>query len=93
MDSLSNGSFSGGDRELFEPLVEGLMSPRDPYLLLRDFESYLECQQRVGDAFSVQEQWTRMAILNVARMGKFSTDRTICEYAEDIWGIPVEKRV
>ncbi|MCF8056992.1 MAG: glycogen/starch/alpha-glucan phosphorylase [Desulfocapsa sp.] len=93
MDSLREGAFSRGDRELFQPLVESLMSPQDPYLLLRDFESYLDCQERVGKAFGNQEQWTRMAILNVARMGKFSTDRTICEYAKDIWGIPVEKKV
>jgi glycogen phosphorylase len=91
MASLRNGAFSNGDGELFAPLVESLMSPHDPYLLLRDFESYLDCQERVGKAYGDQEQWTRMAILNVARMGKFSTDRTICEYAEDIWGIPVEK--
>ncbi|MBU1232044.1 MAG: glycogen/starch/alpha-glucan phosphorylase [Proteobacteria bacterium] len=89
--SLRNGAFSRGNKELFRPLVESLMNPQDPYLLLRDFESYLECQERVGEAFGDQEQWTRMAILNVARMGKFSTDRTIRQYAEEIWGIPVEK--
>ncbi|MBU0960511.1 MAG: glycogen/starch/alpha-glucan phosphorylase, partial [Proteobacteria bacterium] len=89
--SLRNGAFSRGNKELFRPLVESLMNPHDPYLLLRDFESYLECQGRVGEAFGDQEQWTRMAILNVARMGKFSTDRTIRQYAEEIWGIPVEK--
>ncbi|MEN8200281.1 MAG: glycogen/starch/alpha-glucan phosphorylase [Thermodesulfobacteriota bacterium] len=91
VESLRDGTFSRGDCEIFAPLVEGLMSPHDPYLLLRDFESYLECQERVGKAYGDQERWTRMSILNVARMGKFSTDRTICEYAEDIWNIPVER--
>lgn len=89
MESLRNGAFSRGDSELFKPLVESLMSPHDPYLLLRDFESYLECQEKVGKVYDDQEKWTRMAILNVARMGKFSTDRTIRQYAEEIWGIPV----
>ncbi len=91
MASIRNGAFSRGDCELFAPLIESLMSPQDPYLLLRDLESYLECQERVGVAYGDQEQWTRMAILNVARMGKFSTDRTIRQYAEEIWGVPVEK--
>ncbi len=91
MASLREGAFSHGEREQFKPLVESLMSPHDPYLLLRDFESYLECQERVNAAFGDQEKWTRMAILNVARMGKFSTDRTIRQYAEEIWGVPVGK--
>ncbi|MEN8200792.1 MAG: glycogen/starch/alpha-glucan phosphorylase, partial [Thermodesulfobacteriota bacterium] len=91
LNSLRIGTFSRGDCDLFSPLVEALMNPHDPYLLLRDFESYLQCQDRVGKVYQDQERWTRMAILNVARMGKFSTDRTICEYAEDIWNIPVER--
>ena len=89
MASLRDGAFSRGDRELFKPLVESLMSPHDLYLVLRDFESYLACQEEVGKVYGDQEQWTRMAILNVARMGKFSTDRTIRQYAEEIWDIPV----
>jgi starch phosphorylase len=72
------------------PLVDILMNQYDPYLLLLDFESYIGCQKRVNEAFRDPENWTRMAILNVARMGKFSTDRTIRQYSEEIWGIPVE---
>ena len=93
IDSLRDGSFSHGDTEMFLPLVDSLMSPHDPYLLLRDFESYLDCQKKVDEAYWDQQQWTKMSILNVARMGKFSTDRTIRQYAEEIWGIPVEKGV
>jgi starch phosphorylase len=89
IESLKNGSFSPGNRELFLPLVDSLMNRYDPYLLLLDFESYISCQHRVNAAFLDPENWTRMAILNVARMGKFSTDRTIREYSEEIWGIPV----
>ena len=72
------------------PLVDNLMNQYDPYLLLLDFESYIGCQKRVNEAFRDPENWTRMAILNVARMGKFSTDRTIKQYSEEIWGIPVD---
>ncbi len=89
IDTLSDGTFSGGDRNLFKPLVDSLMSPHDQYLLIRDLESYLDCQNRVNDAFLDTERWTKMAILNVARMGKFSTDRTISQYANEIWGIKV----
>jgi starch phosphorylase len=90
IEAIQDGSFSGGDRELFKPLVDSLMDKHDPYLLLLDFESYIECQNRVSEAFLDPESWAEMAILNVARMGKFSTDRTIKQYSEEIWGIPVE---
>ena len=93
LDSIRNGSFSRGDREMFQALIDSLMDPHDPYLLLRDFESYLDCQDRVDEAYKDQSHWTEMSILNVARMGKFSTDRTIRQYAEEIWGVPVEKEV
>ncbi len=89
MESLSNGTFSHGDRNLFQPLVDSLMSPHDQYLLIRDLEAYIKSQNRVNDTFLDPELWTRMAILNVARMGKFSTDRTIRQYANEIWGIDV----
>jgi len=89
IDSIGDGTFSGGDKNLFRPLVDSLMDKHDPYLLILDFESYLECQDRVNEAFFNTGSWTKMAILNVARMGKFSTDRTIKQYSEEIWGIPV----
>lgn len=90
IESIGNGSFSNGDRELFRPVVDSLMSRHDPYLLILDLEAYISCQNRVNDAFLDPEAWIRMAILNVARMGKFSTDRTIKQYSEEIWGIPVQ---
>jgi starch phosphorylase len=91
IDSLRNGSFSRGDKELFRPLVDSLLDQYDPYLLLLDLESYLACQDRVNTAFRDSAAWTRMSILNVARMGKFSTDRTIKQYAREIWGVPVDE--
>ena len=90
IESIRNGCFSKGDKKLFMPLVDTLMDQYDPYLLLLDFEAYIACQKQVNDAFLDKENWTRMAILNVARMCKFSTDRTIREYSEQIWGIPVD---
>jgi len=84
IDLISSGFFSGGDRELFAPLVNSLMND-DPYLLFADFNSYLECQSQVSAAYRDQERWTRMSTLNVARMGKFSSDRSIKEYCDRIW--------
>lgn len=89
IESLRSGSFSQGDKELFRPLVDSLLDQYDPYLLLLDFESYLACQEQVNAAFLDQTAWTRKSILNVARMGKFSTDRTIKQYAREIWDVPV----
>ncbi|MDK9708474.1 MAG: glycogen/starch/alpha-glucan phosphorylase [Desulforhopalus sp.] len=90
IESIGDGSFSGGNREMFSAVVDSLMSKHDPYLLILDLEAYINCQQQVGDAFLDPDTWTRKAILNVARMGKFSTDRTIKQYSEEIWGIPVQ---
>ncbi|MFA6900969.1 MAG: glycogen/starch/alpha-glucan phosphorylase, partial [Desulfurivibrionaceae bacterium] len=90
LDSIRNGYFSRGDTSLFAPIVESLLNLNDPYLLLLDLEDYLRCQKEVGDLYRDQPNWIRKSILNVARMGKFSSDRTIREYARDIWGIPVD---
>jgi starch phosphorylase len=87
IDSISDGMFSNGDRQLFGDLVAGLLDSRDPYLLLHDFKAYMHCQAEVGRVFRDKRTWCRKSILNVARMGKFSTDRTIKEYARDIWGV------
>ncbi|MBU1405175.1 MAG: glycogen/starch/alpha-glucan phosphorylase [Proteobacteria bacterium] len=90
LDSIGNGYFSKGDTRLFAPIVEGLLNHNDPYLLLLDLEDYLRCQKEVGELYRDQPNWIRKSILNVARMGKFSSDRTIREYARDIWGVPVD---
>lgn len=84
LDLIASGHFSNGDRNLFRPLVDSLLE-RDDYLVLADFQAYLECQDRVGAAYRNQKEWTRMAILNVARMGRFSSDRSIREYSSNIW--------
>jgi starch phosphorylase len=86
IDLISSGFFSNGDRGLFQPLVDSLLT-RDDYMLLADYQGYVECQQRVSDAYSDRNAWTRMSILNTARVGHFSSDRSIREYCRDIWKV------
>ncbi len=86
LDLIASGHFSHGDTELFRPIVDSLLHA-DPYMLLADYQDYIDCQQRVGEVFADSERWTRMSILNVARIGKFSSDRSIKEYSEKIWQV------
>jgi starch phosphorylase len=86
IDRIASGHFSRGDGRLFKPLVDSLLY-MDEYLLLADYASYVACQDRVSAAYRDQKRWTRMAILNVARMGKFSSDRSIRDYCERIWKV------
>ena len=86
LGQLGAGVFSRGDRELFRPLVEHLRQ-HDDYLLLADYQAYVDAQDQVAAAYRDQERWTAMAILNVARMGKFSSDRSIRDYCRDIWKV------
>ena len=73
--------------ELFHPLVESLLN-RDDYMLLADYQAYVDCQQRVSQAYrDLRRNWTRMSILNSARVGRFSSDRSIREYCCDIWNV------
>ena len=84
LDRIESGYFSYGNRELFKPLIDSLLY-HDQYLLLADFRAYVDCQEEVSEAYKDKEGWTKMSILNSARMGKFSSDRTIREYATEIW--------
>jgi len=84
LDALVSGEFSHGDKGLFEPLYNSLLSV-DEYMLLADYQFYIDCQDRVSAAYKDQEAWTRMSILNVTRIGKFSSDRSIRDYCADIW--------
>lgn len=86
IDLISSGFFSHGDRELFRPLTEHLLY-HDNFLLLADYRAYVDCQQQVDHAYMDRDHWARMSILNVARCGKFSSDRAVSEYARDIWKI------
>jgi glycogen phosphorylase len=86
IDLIDAGAFSNGDREVFRPLVESLLL-RDDYLLFADYQPYVDCQQRASEAYHDQANWTRMSILNCARVGRFSSDRSIREYCRDIWNV------
>ena len=84
IDWIAGGVFSGGDTDLFQPIVDSLLN-HDEYMLCADFASYIDCQRQVAAAYADQERWTTMSILNAARCGYFSSDRTIAEYNRDIW--------
>jgi starch phosphorylase len=84
LDALSDGYFSRGDRGLFQPLIDSLLH-RDEYMLLADFESYVECQALVNEAHLDVDRWSRMSILNTARSGKFSSDRSVRDYSTLVW--------
>jgi glycogen phosphorylase len=84
IDLIKDGFFSRGNSEMFRDLVGNLLH-QDPYMVLADYRAYAECQQRVEAAFRDADRWTRMSILNTARSGKFSSDRTIREYCVEIW--------
>jgi starch phosphorylase len=86
IDLIRSGFFTRGDTTLLQPLMDNLLHV-DPYMLFADFASYIECQDKVSAAYRDPERWTRMAILNTARSGKFSSDRSIREYSRDIWRV------
>ena len=95
IDLIGSDFFSHGDSGLFEPLIDELLN-RDEYLLLADYQSYVKGQEEVGRVYEDTEQWAAKSILNVSRMGRFSSDRSIREYVEKIWKVkplvPVEGR-
>jgi starch phosphorylase len=83
---IAEGHFSRGDRDMFRPLVENLLRV-DPFLVLADYADYVACQERVSAAWQDPQRWARMSVLNTAYAGKFSSDRAIGEYCEQIWKI------
>ena len=86
IDLIDSGFFTKGDRDVFRPMIDHLLN-HDEYMLLADFQSYIDCQARVSAAYLDREHWSRMSILNVARSGFFSSDRAIREYCEEIWKV------
>jgi glycogen phosphorylase len=92
IDLIASGAFSPGDRAIFAPLVDNL-AHHDPFLVLADYRSYIETQHHVDVAWRSKAAWTRSSILNTARAGKFSSDRSIAEYAKTIWTVsPVKPK-
>jgi starch phosphorylase len=92
IELIASGEFSPGERTLFAPLVDDLVH-RDPFLVLADFRAYVDCQRRVEALWRTPAAWLRSSILNTARAGRFSSDRSIREYAQEIWSVsPVPSR-
>jgi starch phosphorylase len=89
LDMIRDGVFTPGQPGLFQPIIESLLHRGDTYLVLADFAAYVYCQERVAQAYRDPDGWTRKSILNVARMGRFSSDRAIQEYGREIWGLDV----
>jgi glycogen phosphorylase len=83
---LSNGFFSAENPALFQPILDTLLNG-DRYMVLADYADYIRCQDEVAKAYQDKKGWTKMAIMNVARSGKFSSDRTVARYAEHIWNV------
>ena len=92
LDMIAGGYFSPDAPRLFRPIFDDLTRLGDRFLLLADYASYIACQERVDALYRDPEEWSRKAILNVAGMGKFSSDRSITEYAEKIWNVSPVKR-
>jgi starch phosphorylase len=84
INMVESGAFSRGDRQTFRPLLDSLWN-QDPFLVLADYQSYVNCQDEVSKAYRDERKWTRMSIFNIARSGKFSSDRAVHEYREKIW--------
>jgi starch phosphorylase len=84
--SLADGTFSNGDHDVFRPLVDNLRYS-DPFMVLADYAAYMECQAKVSAAYADSDSWARKSILNVARLGWFSSDRSIKEYCDLIWKV------
>jgi len=89
IDQIGSGFFSPSNPALFRPLADTLLHS-DPYMLLADYRSYVDCQDRVSRAYLAPQSWTKMSILNVARIGYFSSDRSIQEYCRNIWNVTPE---
>ncbi|MDC0535675.1 glycogen/starch/alpha-glucan phosphorylase, partial [Francisellaceae bacterium] len=91
MEKLETGYFNKKEPDIFNDIINSLKSPHDPWMTLADFESYIQAQHQVAVAYQNQERWTKMSIINSARSGRFSTDRTMREYNDDIWKLkPIE---
>ncbi|HEX5144750.1 MAG TPA: glycogen/starch/alpha-glucan phosphorylase [Mycobacterium sp.] len=86
LELIAQGTFTDGDTEILRPVVDNLVH-HDPFLVLADYRSYVDCQSQVSDAWRDGETWTRMSILNTARSGMFSSDRAIAQYCDDIWNV------
>ena len=87
LDMIGNGFFSPENADLYTPIIDMLLNQGDHFMVLADYAAYIDCQEKVSELYKNKTEWTKKSILNVANMGLFSSDRTIAEYAEEIWNI------
>jgi starch phosphorylase len=87
VDQIANDTFSPHEPGLFRPLLDRLLQEGDPYMVLADYAAYVECQEHVAQVYRDWRLWARKSILNTANVGKFSSDRTIREYADEVWNV------
>ena len=87
LDLIAANHFSAGEPDVFRPILDALLPHGDYYLHLADLRSYAEAHAQLGALYQTQEEWTRKAVLNIAGSGRFSSDRTIAEYARGIWDV------
>ncbi len=85
MELIDSGCFDLGESGVFEPIASAIRNPYDPWMTAADFRSYIEAQQCVNEAYTDRQRWSKMAVLNTAHSGRFSSDRTIREYRDQIW--------
>jgi starch phosphorylase len=86
LELIADGTFTHGDTEILRPVVDNLIH-HDTFLAVADYRSYVDCQHKVSEAWLDRDRWSHMSILNTARSGKFSSDRAIAEYCDDIWKV------
>lgn len=86
LDQIRDGFFSPEDKQLFSPIISALLEQGDYFMVLADYEAYVKEQENVEKVYKNEEEWNRMAIINMANVGKFSSDRTIKDYNDEIWG-------
>lgn len=91
LNSIKDGFFAHRDRSLFNPIYDAIVNHGDTYFLAADFDDYIKCQERVNETYKQQGLWSKMSVYNAARMGKFSSDRVIREYANEIWNVKETK--
>jgi starch phosphorylase len=87
LDHFAGNFFNLEEPGLYRPIWDALLEHNDPYFHLADFHSYIQAQERVDEAYRDQDRWTRMALANIANMGRFSSDRAVAEYARQVWGV------
>jgi starch phosphorylase len=85
LNLLESGHFNHFEPGLFDPIIQAIRSPNDPWLVAADFRAFIDAQEKVAAAYRDRERWVRMSIINTAASGKFSTDRTMTEYNAEIW--------